>query len=57
MLDGLQVSRLPLTDIELKAKSHALDAHASQFEHPDGQPILSPELLIPARRGFEVYIQ
>jgi LmbE family N-acetylglucosaminyl deacetylase len=57
MLDGLGVMKLPLSDRELKLKLHALQAHVSQFEHADGQPILSPELLAPAQRAFEVYIR
>jgi LmbE family N-acetylglucosaminyl deacetylase len=57
MLEGLLVERLPLTDVELEKKLHALEAHVSQFEHADGQPILSPELLIPTQRAYEVYIR
>jgi LmbE family N-acetylglucosaminyl deacetylase len=57
MLDGLGVTKLPLSDGELRLKLHALQAHVSQFEHGDGQPILSPELLAPAQRAFEVYIR
>jgi LmbE family N-acetylglucosaminyl deacetylase len=57
MLDGPATARLALSDTELKTKLHALQAHASQFEHADGQPILSPELLVPARRQFEVYVR
>jgi LmbE family N-acetylglucosaminyl deacetylase len=57
MLDGLRVTKLALNDAELKSKLHALQAHVSQFEHGDGQPILSPELLVPAQRPFEVYIR
>jgi LmbE family N-acetylglucosaminyl deacetylase len=57
MLEGVSVEKLPLTDTELQTKLHALEAHASQFEHSDGQPILSPELLIPTRRAYEVYIR
>jgi LmbE family N-acetylglucosaminyl deacetylase len=57
MLDGLPVTKLPLSDAELQSKLHALQAHVSQFEHGDGQPILSPELLVPAQRAFEVYIR
>jgi LmbE family N-acetylglucosaminyl deacetylase len=57
MLDGLAVTKLPLTETELKTKLHALQAHVSQFEHADGQPILSPDLLVPAQRSFEVYIR
>jgi LmbE family N-acetylglucosaminyl deacetylase len=57
MLDGLPVTKLPLNEAELKTKLHALQAHVSQFEHGDGQPILSPELLVPAQRAFEVYIR
>ncbi len=57
ILDGLGVTKLVLSDSELKSKLHALEAHVSQFEHGDGQPILSPELLAPAQRAFEVYIR
>jgi LmbE family N-acetylglucosaminyl deacetylase len=57
MLDGLGVTKLALSDSELKSKLHALQAHVSQFDHEDGQPILSPELLAPAQRAFEVYIR
>jgi LmbE family N-acetylglucosaminyl deacetylase len=57
MLDGLAVRKLALSDWELKSKLHALQAHVSQFEHEAGQPILSPELLAPAQRAFEVYIR
>jgi LmbE family N-acetylglucosaminyl deacetylase len=57
MLSGLGVTKLRLTDGELKLKLHALQAHVSQFEHGDGQPILSPDLLTPAKRAFEVYIR
>lgn len=57
MLDGLGITKLALSDLELKSKLHALQSHVSQFEHGDGQPILSPELLAPAHRAFEVYIR
>ena len=57
MLDGLPLTKLSLTESELRTKLHALRAHTSQFEHPNGQPILSPELLLPAQRSFEVYIR
>jgi LmbE family N-acetylglucosaminyl deacetylase len=57
ILDGLAAARLPLSFAELESKLHALQAHASQFEHADDQPILSPELLAPAHRAFEVYIR
>lgn len=55
LLDRLAVTKLPLTASELKTKLHALQAHVSQFEH--AQPILSPELLVPAQRPFEVFIR
>jgi LmbE family N-acetylglucosaminyl deacetylase len=57
MLEGLEITKLPLSDAELKQKLHALQAYVSQLEHADGQPILSPELLAPAQRAFEVYIR
>jgi LmbE family N-acetylglucosaminyl deacetylase len=57
MLDGLAVTKLPLSDAELTSKLYALQAHVSQLEHGDGQPILSPELLMPVQRAFEVYIR
>ena len=56
-LSGTSMVSLPLTQEEQDTKRHALAAHASQFQHPDGQPILSEELLAPARRSFEVYIR
>jgi LmbE family N-acetylglucosaminyl deacetylase len=57
ILDELPMTKLPLTEAELTSKLHALQAYVSQFEHGDGQPILSPELLVPAQRAFEVYIR
>jgi LmbE family N-acetylglucosaminyl deacetylase len=57
MLKGIPVQKVPLTEAELKTKLHALDAHVSQVEHADGQPILSPELLLPTQRVYEVYIR
>lgn len=57
MLEGLSVEKVSLTDAELQTKRYALEAHASQFEHADGQPILSPELLMPTRRQYEVFIR
>jgi LmbE family N-acetylglucosaminyl deacetylase len=57
ILDGLSLEKLSLSDEELRTKLHALDAHTSQFEHPDGEPILSPALLMPAHRAYEVYIR
>ncbi len=57
LLQGLPLRTLPLTQGERAAKLHAIAAHGSQLEHPDGQPILSPRLLEPAQREFEVYIQ
>jgi LmbE family N-acetylglucosaminyl deacetylase len=56
MLDGLPLVSLHLTEEERRTKLYALEAHVSQFEHPDGTPILSPELLRPAEREFEVYL-
>jgi LmbE family N-acetylglucosaminyl deacetylase len=56
-LNGLPVMKLTLSDAELQTKLYALQAHLSQLEHSDGQPILSAELLAPARRTFEVYLR
>ena len=56
LLDGLSIVKLVLNGAELDKKLYALQAHVSQFEHPDGQPILSTDLIAPARRTFEVYI-
>jgi len=56
MLDGLSLVSLHLTEEERRIKLFALEAHQSQFERPDGAPILSPELLRPAEREFEVYL-
>jgi LmbE family N-acetylglucosaminyl deacetylase len=57
ILEGRLVEKLSLTDAELQTKLYALEAHASQFEHADDQPILSPELLMPTQRAYEVYIR
>ncbi len=56
-LEGEDLVLLSLSKEELATKLHALDAHVSQFEHHDGQPILSRELLAPAHRNFEVFIK
>lgn len=56
-LQGISMVSLSLSAEEREKKLHALSAHASQLQHPDGQPILSDELLAPARRSFEVYIR
>jgi LmbE family N-acetylglucosaminyl deacetylase len=55
-LDDVALMVLPLTEAERQARQHALEAHRSQFEHPGGEPILSPRLIEPAQRSFEVYI-
>ena len=57
LLSDRALVALPLTDLEIEMKASALSAHQSQFVHPDGQPILSTELVEPARRAFEVYLQ
>jgi LmbE family N-acetylglucosaminyl deacetylase len=57
MLEGLSIEKVSLTGAELQTKRYALEAHASQFDHADGQPILSPELLMPTQRDYEVYIR
>ena len=56
-LQQASMLKLALTKDERNCKERALQAHASQLEHADGQPILSDELLQPARRSFEVYLQ
>lgn len=56
VLANVPLRKLALTKEEQAARERALRAHASQLEHADGQPILSDELLLPARRDFEVYI-
>jgi LmbE family N-acetylglucosaminyl deacetylase len=56
-LERLPLVALPLSPAEQQARQHALEAHRSQFEHPGGEPILSPRLIEPAQRTFEVYIQ
>ena len=57
MPEGVSVGKFSLSESQLDTKLHALGAYASQFEHADGQPILSPQLLMPARRSYEVYIR
>jgi LmbE family N-acetylglucosaminyl deacetylase len=57
ILNNVPAMRLALSEVELRTKLYALQAHSSQFEHADGQPILSPELLAPTHRAFEVYIR
>ena len=56
VLAGVPLTTFPLTEAERATKLHALNAHASQLSHEDGQPILSARLLQPAERTFEVYI-
>ena len=56
-LPTVSMVSLSLSEEEREMKLRALSSHASQLEHPDGQPILSDELLAPARRSFEVYIR
>ncbi len=57
LLKGRPLLKLALSDSERSAKMDALRAHASQFQHWDGQPILSEELIKPAQRPFEVYLR
>lgn len=56
-LAGLSMAKLPLTPREVERKLYALEAHASQFEDANEEPILNAALLAPARRPFEVYIR
>ena len=56
-LGALRLEKLALSKTEMDTREHALQAYASQLEHVDGQPILSEELLRPARRSFEVYLR
>ena len=55
-LHDVSMVSLLLSEEEREMKLRALSAHASQLQHPDGQPILSDELLAPAQRSFEVYL-
>ena len=55
-LAGLNLAIFPLDDELLRAKAEALACHRSQLERVEGGPVLPPELLGPAQRGFEVFL-
>ena len=57
VFNDMSLLKLDLSKEEQDRKERALRAHASQLAHLDGQPILSNDLLRPARRTFEVFIQ
>jgi LmbE family N-acetylglucosaminyl deacetylase len=56
-LRGLPLSALELTPEQQRAKLDAIACHRSQLADPSGQPILSDELLAPARRTYEVFLR
>jgi LmbE family N-acetylglucosaminyl deacetylase len=53
---GLSLVSFGLKAEELRAKVEAIACHRSQLYHESGEPILSEELLEPARRPYEVYL-
>ncbi len=55
-LAGLKLATFPLDEELLRAKTEALAYHRSQLERVGGGPVLPPELLGPAQRGFEVFL-
>lgn len=55
IIDALNLSRFPLDDELLTAKTEALAFHCSQLVRASGDPILPECLLAPARRSFEVF--
>ncbi len=56
MLEGQNLFRLPLTAHQQSVKELALQCHPSQLYRDGGEPILPEELLSPARRTFEVFL-
>jgi LmbE family N-acetylglucosaminyl deacetylase len=56
ILEGKHLRLFPLTETQLLAKTEALACHASQLYRVGGDPILPENLLAPARRRFEVFL-
>ena len=56
LLRSLPLRKLMLTPEQQAAKREALAFHASQLQHPSGQPILPEDLLEPAWRPYEVFL-
>ncbi len=56
LLEGLPLFRFPLHERQRNAKLEALNHHISQLMHVSGEPILSENLLWPARLPFETYL-
>ena len=56
LLQHLPLQSYSLSAGALLAKTEALQCHRSQIDRPSGEPILSPALLAPARRAFEVFL-
>lgn len=52
----LPLQRYPLSDSAYKAKQMALSCYRSQLKQADRPPILTNDLLAPARRLFEVFL-
>ena len=54
-LNSLRLMQFPLNDSCYSAKSEALLCHQSQLQRENGEPILPENLLVPAKRCFEVF--
>jgi hypothetical protein len=54
-LNSLRLMHFPLDERCLSAKRDALLCHQSQLQRKNGEPILSENLLAPAKRQFEVF--
>jgi LmbE family N-acetylglucosaminyl deacetylase len=55
VIDQLNLSRFPLDEGVLSAKTEALAFHRSQLIRTSDDPILPEYLLAPARRSFEIF--
>ena len=56
LVQSLPLKLLPLTEQEVTMKAAALACHASQLWRSEGDPVLPAELLGPAHRPFEVFL-
>jgi LmbE family N-acetylglucosaminyl deacetylase len=56
LLKNLSLQAFPLSSAQQEAKAEAIAFHASQLQHPSGDPILHEVHLWPARLPFEVYL-